>query len=98
MDTLAKVHGSFQRSDPPLTQFLPPESPMEMVVEPLRRFQRQAQASEVTRAAPRRAYLLAGTVFLTLAGCYEMYEVLQVGRVTTLEWIILVLFVLLFAF
>ncbi len=34
---------------------------------------------------------------LTLAGCYEMYQVLQVGGVTILEWMILVLFVLLFA-
>ena len=34
---------------------------------------------------------------MTLAGCYEMYRVLRVGGVTILEWIILVLFVLLFA-
>ena len=34
---------------------------------------------------------------LTAAGCYEMYEVLQVGGVTTLEWMVLVLFVALFA-
>ena len=30
-------------------------------------------------------------------GCYEMYEVLQVGGVTMLEWMVLILFVLLFA-
>jgi membrane glycosyltransferase len=70
---------------------------MEMAVQPLRPFQPQAQASQSVRAWPRRACILAGTVLMTLAGCYEMYEVLQVGGVTILEWIILVLFVLLFA-
>ena len=34
---------------------------------------------------------------MTSAGCYEMYQVLQVGGVTILEWMVLVLFVLLFA-
>lgn len=92
-----KVHESPQGSDPQLNQFLPREAPMEMAVQPLPPLRPQAQASEFTRAWPRRAYLLAGTVFLTLAGCYEMYEVLQVGGVTILEAIILALFVLLFA-
>lgn len=70
---------------------------MEMAVQPLRARQPQIQASEFATAWPRRACILAGTVLLTLAGCYEMYQVLQVGGVTILEWIILVLFVLLFA-
>jgi membrane glycosyltransferase len=77
--------------------FLPPESRMEMAIQPLGRLRPQVQAPNFTRAWPRRACLLAGTIFLTLAGCYEMYEVLQVGGVTTLESIILILFVLLFA-
>ena len=34
---------------------------------------------------------------MTLAGCYEMYEVLKVGGITFLEAVVLVLFVLLFA-
>ena len=37
------------------------------------------------------------SILMTMAACYEMYEVLQVGGVTTLEWMVLVLFVLLFA-
>src|SRR3979411_1597939 len=45
----------------------------------------------------RRVCILIGTAALTIAGCYEMYEVLQVGGVTTLEWMVLFLFVLLFA-
>jgi membrane glycosyltransferase len=97
MDTLVKVHGSLQRSDPSPNQFLPREAPMEMAVQPSPPLRPQAQAAEFVRAWPRRTYLLAGTVFLTLAGCYEMYEVLQVGGVTILEAMILALFGLLFA-
>ncbi|MET3841123.1 glucans biosynthesis glucosyltransferase MdoH [Bradyrhizobium sp. OAE829] len=96
MDTLAKVHGTL-RSVPPPNQFLPREAPMEMALQPQQRFEPQAKAADFTTAWPRRACILAGTVLLTLAGCYEMYQVLQVGGVTILEWMILVLFVLLFA-
>jgi membrane glycosyltransferase len=70
---------------------------MEMAVQPLQALQPQAHASEFTKARLRRPCILAGTVLMTLAGCYEMYQVLQVGGVTILEWMILVLFVLLFA-
>ena len=97
MDTVAKVHGSLQSDYPPLKQFLPRESPMEMAAAPLRRFQPQAPATDLTMAWPQRACILGGTVLMTLAGCYEMYEVLQVGGVTILESVILALFVLLFA-
>ncbi len=97
MDTVAKVHGSSPPDYPPLKQFLPRESPMEMEVASLRRMQPPAQVPDFATPWPRRACILAGTVLMTLAGCYEMYEVLQVGGVTILEWIILVLFVLLFA-
>jgi membrane glycosyltransferase len=97
MDTLGKVEGSFRRSDSPLYQFLPPGSPTEMPVQPLWRFQPQARASGFATAWPRRAFIFFGTALMTLAGCYEMYRVLQVGGVTVLESIILALFVLLFA-
>ena len=45
----------------------------------------------------RRAFIFISTVALTSAGCYEMYEVVQVGGVTVLEWMVLILFVILFA-
>jgi membrane glycosyltransferase len=96
MDTLAKVRRSLQPSDP-LNQFLPREAPMEMAVQPLRPFQRKFPASTFVRAWPRRACIFASTALLTLGGCYEMYQVLEIGGVTILEWMILVLFVLLFA-
>jgi membrane glycosyltransferase len=96
MDTLAKPGGATGAGDAPLSDFLPPESPMDMAVQALRRF----EPPPAPRFAPlwvRRTFVLTGTAMLTAAGCYEMYRVLQVGGVTVLESIILVLFVLLFA-
>jgi membrane glycosyltransferase len=97
MDTLVKVHGSMATDDIPLQDFLPRESAMEMPVQPLRQLARQPNAAKLASVWPRRAVILAGTILMTMAGCYEMYEVLQIGGVTTLEWIVLGLFVLLFA-
>jgi membrane glycosyltransferase len=82
----------------PRQPFLPPESPRPMETQQLRAFQR----GEGNIAAPhafvlRRAYIFLGTAAMTAAGCYEMYEVVQVGGVTVLEWLVLGLFVLLFA-
>jgi membrane glycosyltransferase len=51
----------------------------------------------VNSVALRRVVIFIGTAAMTGVGCYEMYEVLQVGGVTTLEWMVLFLFVLLFA-
>ena len=69
---------------------------MDMAVQPLRRFA-PPPAPRFAQMWARRAFILAGTAILTAAGCYEMYQVLQVGGVTVLESIILALFVLLFA-
>jgi membrane glycosyltransferase len=79
--------------------FLPPESPLRMSAQPLRAFQRREGGQEAgsNSAGPRRACILLGTAATTIAGCYQMYEVLQVGGVTTLEWMVLCLFMLLFA-
>src|SRR3954466_9972052 len=96
MDTLTKVRASPESGGIPSSAFLPAESPMDMAVQPLRRF----APPPAPRFAPmwaRRAFILAGTAILTAAGCYEMYSVLKVGGITILESIILWLFVLLFA-
>ena len=96
MDTLAKARSSPASGGIPSIAFLPAESPMDMAVQPLRRF----APPPAPRFAPmwaRRAFILAGTAVLTAAGCYEMYSVLKVGGITILELIILGLFVLLFA-
>jgi membrane glycosyltransferase len=95
MDTLAKTRAP-EIGEIPLNEFLPREAPMDMAVQPLRRFEPQP----APRFAPmwaRRGFILTSTAILTAAGCYEMYRVLQVGGVTVLESIILALFVLLFA-
>jgi membrane glycosyltransferase len=81
------------------TQFLPPESPMVMSKQIFHAFQRREdnQKAAFDSVALRRACIFTGTAAMTAAGCYEMYEVLQVGGVTILEWMVLFLFVLLFA-
>ena len=61
------------------------------------RFSAQGQDRRFPLPVVRRACIFVGTAALTAGGCYEMYEVLQVGGVTSLEWMVLVLFVLLFA-
>ncbi|KRR29971.1 glucans biosynthesis glucosyltransferase MdoH [Bradyrhizobium retamae] len=96
MDTLTKAGGSPGRRDIPPTSFLPPESPTDMTVQALRRFE-PPPAPDFAPMWIRRAFVLTGTAILTAAGCYEMYRVLRVGGVTVLESIILALFVLLFA-
>ncbi|MEH2529633.1 membrane glycosyltransferase [Bradyrhizobium sp. AZCC 1614] len=96
MDTLTKAGGSPGRRDIPPTDFLPPESPTDMTVQALRRFE-PPPAPDFAPLWIRRAFVLTGTAILTAAGCYEMYRVLRVGGVTVLESIILALFVLLFA-
>ena len=45
----------------------------------------------------RRGFIITGTAAMTIAGGYEMFEVLQVGGVTVLEALVLALFVILFA-
>jgi membrane glycosyltransferase len=96
MDTLVKAGGANGAGDIPLNGFLPREAPMGMAVQALRRFE-PPPASDFAPMWARRALVLSGTAILTAAGCYEMYRVLQVGGVTVLESIILMLFVLLFA-
>ena len=80
-------------------QFLPPESTLAMTTQPLRHFERQRGVADFgpKSITLRRATIFFGTAAMTVAGCYEMYEVLQVGGITILEAMVLVLFVLLFA-
>ncbi len=72
---------------------------MVMSKQPLRSFQRRQdnQNGAMDSVALRRACIFTGTAAMAVAGCYEMYEVLQVGGVTILEWMVLFLFVPLFA-
>ena len=92
--TLERRPGSSEQA-----AFLPPESALEMSTQALRNFERGSGAADFTLKSLtlRRSYIFTGTAALTLGGCYEMYQVLQVGGITTLEAMVLVLFVLLFA-
>lgn len=96
MDTLTQQSESQGRAR---EQFLPPEVPLPMSTQQLRSFEpSKRETSGALASMPfRRACIFAGTGALTAGGCYEMYEVLQVGGVTFLEWMVLVLFVPLFA-
>jgi membrane glycosyltransferase len=98
MDTLTQNGGTELPGSGPRELFLPAESPLPMATQQLRSFERgEAHGKVAPSTALRRACIFAGTAAMTAAGCYEMYEVLQVGGVTVLEWMVLGLFVLLFA-
>ena len=99
MDTLTQQSGFQSVQGGRHEQFLPPESPLPMSRQELRDFDRREDLTRdaISPVRFRRACIFGGTAAMTLAGCYEMYEVLQVGGVTFLEWMVLVLFVLLFA-
>jgi membrane glycosyltransferase len=75
--------------------FLPPEAPL--VMAPARLSSAQEPSRVWQRLVLRRLFIFVGTIALTAAGAREMYDVVDVGGVTTLEWALLVLFVALFA-
>jgi membrane glycosyltransferase len=98
MDTLTQSGGIEPPRSATRELFLPAESPLPMATQQLRSFERSETHGHVAPStALRRACIFAGTAAMTAGGCYEMYEVLQVGGVTILEWMVLGLFVLLFA-
>ena len=98
MDTLTQGP-KLEFADGASPEFLPPDSPMSMSRQQLRAFQREQhdRMAALSSVALRRAWIFIGTAAMTIAGCYEMYRVLNVGGVTALEWVVLLLFVLLFA-
>ena len=77
---------------------LPPESPLAMPVQPLGRIPRApAPGPRPGWLVVRRAFVLGGALALTVLAGREMYRVLDVGGVTLLEYLVLCLFVVLFA-
>src|SRR2546421_9724510 len=82
----------------PGTPYLPPEAPLAMPVQSLRDSARAAPVQFVPRSIPaRRAFVFGIALLLSVVAAYEMYLVLAVGGLTTLEAVILGLFVILFA-
>lgn len=87
-------------SGQPAWQALPPEAPMEMPVQSLRaRPQRRAgtMPSRPMASWLRRFIVIGGAILLTLFAAREMSLVLNSGKPTALEAVVLVLFVVLFA-
>jgi membrane glycosyltransferase len=78
---------------------LPPERPVPMPQQSLweRRRCASAPATGAATVPLRRLFVFATSIAMTMAAAYEMYEVVQVGGLTILESVVLVLFVLLFA-
>src|ERR1700738_1078806 len=81
------------------TEYLPDEARLEMPVQTLRG---EGELIRTLGTAPmpifgRRFFVFGLTAALTLFAAYEMYLVLAVGGLTALEAVILVLFVILFA-
>ena len=80
----------------------PREAPLAMPVQSLRSFDRRERRSPV---APRhdptlalaRLIIFGGAAALTAYGAREMYGVVAVGEITTLEWALVALFVVNFA-
>ncbi|MGD0720347.1 MAG: glucans biosynthesis glucosyltransferase MdoH [Roseiarcus sp.] len=77
---------------------MPPEAPLAMPVQSLTRFTRKERR---VWAAPSLAYtpwaarlfVFGGALALTLYGAYQIYRVVEVGVITLLEWVLVVLFV-----
>jgi membrane glycosyltransferase len=83
----------------PSADSLPPEAPLAMPQQSL--WQAPKSATSPATSPPlivlRRVLVFGASIVLTTLASYQMYEVLQVGGLTVLETIILVLFVMMFA-
>jgi membrane glycosyltransferase len=80
----------------------PREAPLAMPVQSLRKFDRRERRSAVMprpigALALARLVIFGGAAALTVYGAREMYGVVAVGEITTLEWALVVLFVVNFA-
>jgi membrane glycosyltransferase len=95
--TRAKVRGHSSAATP--ITFLPADAPLEMPTQNLRHAGAKAPLVPLRSAglAFRRALVFLATAAMTLVGADQMYQVLAVSTLTTLEAIVLVLFVVLFA-
>jgi membrane glycosyltransferase len=84
------------------TGALPPESPLAMPTQSLERWSplapRKSEGPDPAfRTWPIRLFIFGGMAALTAVGAWQMYEVVAVGTITTLEWALLILFVVNFS-
>ncbi|RVU16593.1 glucans biosynthesis glucosyltransferase MdoH [Methylobacterium oryzihabitans] len=79
---------------------VPPEAPLAMPVQDLRRWDPARARAVPSRRAPvaARLFVFGGALALTVYGAVQMYEVVSVaGSTTWLQWLLLVLFTLNFS-
>jgi membrane glycosyltransferase len=82
----------------PAGPYLPPEAPLAMPVQSLHESVRAGRLPILAGSmAARRAFVFGIALLLSIVAAYEMYQVLAVGGLTALEAVILILFVILFA-
>ncbi|MGY1408380.1 glucans biosynthesis glucosyltransferase MdoH [Luteimonas sp. A611] len=81
------------------TPWLPPEAPLEMPVQDLRRGRLAGSKppSSPPRMALRRTAVFGGTALLSLVAAYQMWWLLRGNGISVLEGVLLALFVPLFA-
>jgi len=84
---------------PQSARYLPDERPLDMPAQSLRAWGKTPSRLSTAPGSivARRAFVFGTTAALTLFGAYQMYLVLSVGGLTTLEMVTLALFVILFA-
>jgi membrane glycosyltransferase len=98
LEGVAKGEGEPRASANDSLMFMPPESPLPMPTQHL--FQFDPAKDIATQSPPTslwcwlaRFFAFGGGLALTAYGAYQMYEVVAIGGVTLLEWILVGLFV-----
>ncbi|MDO8878539.1 MAG: glucans biosynthesis glucosyltransferase MdoH [Pseudolabrys sp.] len=98
MDAVTNPKARPHSSAATAVNFLPAESPIAMPAQDLRRGAKAPPvAVKPAGLALRRAFVFLATTAMTVFGADQMYQVLAVTSLTTLEAVVLVLFVVLFA-
>ena len=78
--------------------FVPPEAPLLMPAQSLSHFDPSSRRRNIA-CHPflgfwfARLFVFGGGLALTVYGTYQMYKVIEVGGVTLLEWVLLILFI-----
>ena len=98
----ATLHAPAPTAPAPAGPAMPRETPLAMPIQSLRRFSKKERRAW---ADPRRSripwfdrFIVFGGAFaLTALGAREMYGVVEVGKITPLEWALVVLFVVNFS-
>jgi membrane glycosyltransferase len=94
LDALTKRHAP---AGAERTACVPPPAPLAMPVQSLRKYARRPSVRAPLRVHAARLLTFGGTLALAVAGTREMHAVVQVGGITALEWCMIGLFAVTFA-